>query len=74
MEYMQRDYFPIEECLKICEDKGVMDACAILYRRKGEFDKAIKQYIQVLTRLSKRRVISELYLTADIPFNDPDTK
>lgn len=51
-----------------------MDACAILYRRKGEFEKAIKQYIQVLTRLSQRRVISELYLTADIPFNDPSTK
>ena len=74
MEYMQRDYFPIEECLKICEDKGIMDACAILYRRKGDFDKAIRQYIQVLTRLSKRSVISELYLTADIPFNDPNTK
>lgn len=45
MEYMKRDYFPIEECLQICEEKGIMDACAILYRRKGDFEKAIKQYI-----------------------------
>lgn len=28
----------------------------------------------MLTRLSQKRVISELYLTADIPFNDPSTK
>ena len=25
-EYMQRDYFPIDDCLKICEEKGVIDA------------------------------------------------
>jgi len=31
MEYMRRDYFPIEQCLEICEKKRVPDACAVLY-------------------------------------------
>ena len=45
MEYMQREYFPIDDCLKICEEKGVTDACAVLYRRKGEFITSIELYI-----------------------------
>ena len=36
-DYVIRDYFPINESLAICEKKGVKDACAILYKRKGEF-------------------------------------
>lgn len=52
MEYMQRDYFPIEDCLEICEGKGVRDACAILYRRRGDFDRSITEYTDVLTKLA----------------------
>ena len=44
-EYMQRDYFPIDDCLKICEEKGVIDAQAVLYKRKGEFKTSIQLYI-----------------------------
>lgn len=74
MEYVQREYFPIEDCLKICEEKDVTDACAVLQRRKGEFEKSIELYIKVLARLSKEKVISAVFLNADIPFNDPEIK
>ena len=37
MEYVKRDYFPIDPCLQIFEEYKVSDACAILYNRKGEF-------------------------------------
>lgn len=74
MEYVQREYFPIEECLKICEDKGITDACAVLYKRKGDLQKSISLLIVVLSRLSKEKVISAVYVNADIPFNDPEIK
>lgn len=75
MEYMQRDYFPIDDCLQICEDKGVQDACAILYKRKGEYQRSISLYVEVLTKLSKEKIISALFVETNIrPFNDPQTK
>lgn len=74
MEYVQREYFPIEDCLQICEEKGVIDACAVLYKRKGEYEKSIELYIKVLARLSKEKVISAVFVNADIPFNDPEIK
>lgn len=37
MEYVSRDYFPIDDCLSILEEKDVKDACAVLYKRKGEY-------------------------------------
>ena len=33
VEYVSRSYFPIEESLKICEQKGALEASAVLYRR-----------------------------------------
>lgn len=36
-EYVKHKYYPIDECLKICEEKGVLEACAILQKRKGEY-------------------------------------
>lgn len=74
MEYVQRDYFPIDECLEICEQKGVLDACAALYKRKSEYKQSISLYVQVLTKLSKEEVIFAVYINANIPFNDPNTE
>ena len=31
VEYVSRSYFPIDQCLKICEDKNSLEACAVLY-------------------------------------------
>jgi tetratricopeptide (TPR) repeat protein len=76
MEYVSRDYFPIDDCLEICEEKGIKDACAVLYKRKGEYQKSISLYIEVLTKLSKDKVISAVFINENMqsPFNDPETK
>lgn len=52
IEYVSRDYFPIDECLEICEREDVKDACAILYKRKGNYKKSISLYVEVLTEMS----------------------
>ena len=76
MEYVSRDYFPIDDCLAILEEKDVKDACAVLYKRKGEYKKSISLYIEVLTKLSKDKVISAVFIHENMqsPFNDPETK
>lgn len=62
MEYVQRDYFPINECLQICEGKGAKDASAALYKRKGDYDKAISLYVEVLTEVSIDKVVTALII------------
>lgn len=37
VDFVSRNYFPIDECLKICEKKGAIEASAVLYRRKGNY-------------------------------------
>ena len=56
------------------EKEGVIDACAVLYMRKGEYETSIKLYVKVLTQLSIDEVIQAVYINAKIPFNDPETK
>jgi len=41
MEYVSRDYFPIDDCLSICQENGITDACAVLLRRKGELKASV---------------------------------
>lgn len=45
VDYVTRSYFPVEECLLICERNGAIEACAVLYRRKGQYNKSIKLYM-----------------------------
>ena len=46
-----------------------------MYRRKGEYQRSVSLYVEVLTKLSKENIISALYVDANIrPFNDPQTK
>lgn len=35
VEFVSHNYFPVDECLKICEKRGAMEASAVLHRRKG---------------------------------------
>lgn len=72
--YVSRDYFPIDESLEICEREGVADACAILYKRKGEYKKSISLYCEVLTKLSEDVIIAVSVMENIRPFNDPETK
>jgi len=30
VDFVSKSYFPIEECLKICEEKEALEACAVL--------------------------------------------
>lgn len=74
VEYVKKKYYPIEECLKICEEHQVWEACAILQKRKGEYQKSIQLYLDVLLQLSKKEIIPQLYVNAHVKFNDPNTK
>lgn len=49
VELVSRSYFPIEPCLQICEKAAhTQEACAVLYRRKGFYQKSVELYLQVL--------------------------
>ena len=30
VEFVSRNYFPVDQCLKICEEKGALEASAVL--------------------------------------------
>jgi len=70
VDYVKKKYFPIQECLKICEEKKMLEAQAVLTKRKGEYKKSIQLYLKVLKELSKKEVISALYVNANIKFGD----
>jgi len=52
VDYVSKSYFPIDDCLKICESKKQIEACAVLYRRKGNYKKSLKLYIDTIVNLS----------------------
>jgi len=52
----------------------VIDACAILYKRKGEYRKSISLYVEVLSKLSEDVIIAVSVMENIRPFNDPETK
>jgi hypothetical protein len=33
VDFVSRSYFPIDKCLQICEEKGALEASAVLHRR-----------------------------------------
>ena len=74
INYVSRDYFPIDECLEICEREDVADACAILYKRKGKYKKSISLYVEVLTELSQDVIIAVSVVENIKAFNDPESK
>ena len=44
VDFVSRSYFPINESLKICEEKGALEASAVLYKRSCNYFKAIDLY------------------------------
>jgi sulfur relay (sulfurtransferase) complex TusBCD TusD component (DsrE family) len=52
MGIVEREYFPVEKCLRICAERGVIDACAVLEKRRGNYEEAVKLLVEVLTDLS----------------------
>ena len=53
VEFVSRNYFPIDESLKICEEKGALEASAVLCKRNSDYFKAIQLYTQVLAELGE---------------------
>lgn len=48
VDYVSRDYCPLDESLKICEKRNQTEACAVLYRRKGKLKEAVALYIKTM--------------------------
>ena len=48
VEFVSRNYFPIDRSLEICEKKGAAEASAVLYRRKGMYQKSVELYVEVI--------------------------
>jgi hypothetical protein len=74
VEFVQRNYFPVDECLKICEEKGALEASAVLHRRKGAYQDSIELYVQVLVELCADQLFHTLYVETNIQFQDPKSK
>lgn len=48
----------------------MIEAQAVLQKRKGDYQKSIELYLLVLKNLSKRQIIQNLYVKANIDFGD----
>lgn len=44
--YVKKDYYPISDCLAICQDHGQDRAVSALLERNGDFIKAIQTYMK----------------------------
>ena len=58
VEFVSRSYFPIDESLKICEEKDAKEASAVLYKRNQDYYKAVELYTDVLIDLGNDIVIT----------------
>lgn len=68
VDFISRSYFPIEASLKICEERGALEACAVLYKRNGDYQKAVSLYVSVLVDLGTD-IVHTLF---DVMFQDMD--
>ena len=66
VDYVSRSYFPIDESLRICEEKGAQEASAVLYKRNQDYNKAIELYTKVLVDLGTD-IVHTLF---DVTFTD----
>ena len=70
VDFVSRSYFPIDESLKICEEKGALEASAVLCKRNSDYFKAIELYARVLAELGKD-IVHTLF---DAMFQDMNSK
>ena len=68
VDFVSRSYFPIDESLKICEEKEALEASAVLYKRNQSYNKAIELYVKVLVDLGTD-IVHTLF---DVTFKDMD--
>ena len=68
VDFVSRRYFPIDESLRICEEKGALEASAVLYKRNQAYYKTIERYTEVLVDLGTD-IVHTLF---DVMFQDMD--
>lgn len=71
VDLVGKSYFPIEESLTICEQNGAIEACAVLYKRKGLYSKSIKLYMSAIVKLSVEKLIHTIFVEKNYSFMDP---
>lgn len=72
VEYVSQSYYPIDDSLAICEEKGALEACAVLYKRKGFYLKSIELYNKVMVNLCSDKIIHSLFVERNIGFRHPE--
>jgi hypothetical protein len=73
VEYVSRNYFPVDQSLKICVEKEALEASAVLNRRKGSYQESVELYNKVLIELCAHKLIHTLFVERNIGFRDPET-
>ena len=74
VDFVSRNYFPVDQCLAICQEKGALEACAMLHRRKGSYYESVELYVQVLIELCAEQLFHTIYVETSIAYGDPKTK
>ena len=60
-EHVMKPYYPIEECMQICEKNGILSAVARLHIKGGEYMTAIRKYLAILRSTELARLLSDIH-------------
>lgn len=56
------NFYPMEECLKICDEFKQIEASALLNKKIGNYESAITLYLEILKKeINYERLKKELY-------------
>jgi hypothetical protein len=58
--FVRKDYYPILECLKICQEKEIDKGIAVLLERSGEYIASINTYLSIIIKLDSSDMLKEL--------------
>ena len=59
---LKEKFYPMEECLKICEEFNQLEACALLAKRVGYYMQSVETYFKIIAdQLDMRRFRKELF-------------
>lgn len=67
-ELVSREYFPIDEAIRICEKYQREEALAVLYKRQGKLMKSVELYIKLMQALCIKSIIIQAVHEENINF------
>jgi len=67
-ELVSREYFPIDESIRICEKYQREEALAVLYKRQGKLLKSVALYIKLMQALCIKSIIIQAVHEENIGF------